>query len=621
MSARNSMGLKPQLPVELGRYTLHEEIGSGGMATVYLAHMQLAAGAHRLVALKTIHSHLAKESQFLDMFLDEAVISSQISHPNCCAVYDFGEADGVYYLAMEYLVGEPLDDYVLRVRKKQSRELVAAVPYLAARMMADASEGLHAAHTLRGSDGEPLHVVHRDVSPQNLFVTYEGAVKVVDFGCAKAMQRVTQTDVGIMKGKVAYASPEQLRGQDLDARSDVFAIGACLWELLTLRRLFGRESQIETAKAVLEAPIERADDRYPWVPEQLADIAEKCLQRDPDDRYQSARDVSRALRSFIAGSGVSFESAEVAEWMEHLFSERHREHRALIARVEATSSADSESGVVDAPDVRKPDPVAARSSSQISRRMLMLPEDESRPRSTATRGSPWPIVAVLLAGAAGGGYFLWDQQPSGLDGEELAELEPTTVDEGSEPEEIELHPTGSEMLEEPEPTAPESSAMSSRMARRSAMTSSMSSSSRSEDLALTQAAQAEETRNGEVRIETRGGWATVLENGRVLGRTPRRFELAPGTHHLTVRPYGQGDGVPVRVRSISGTLQTYTLDVGDPPSMTSMSSTASSAMSSTTTTSMAPPPTTTVAPLPTMDVLPTMESTMEGDVDWTPDWN
>ncbi|MCB9595321.1 MAG: serine/threonine protein kinase [Sandaracinaceae bacterium] len=346
--ARNSLTLGPVLPYSLGRFTLCEELGAGGMATVYLAKMRLAAGLERHVAIKTIHAHLAKQQAFVDMFLDEAKIASHISHPNVCAVYDFGDVQGLYYIAMEYLVGAPLIEVVNAVVEAGDDELLDTLPYLSARIIADAAEGLHAAHTLRGSDGNPLHVIHRDVSPQNLFVTHEGSVKVVDFGCAKALERVTQTNTGVLKGKVAYAAPEQLRGEAVDARVDVFALGVCLWECLTLRNLFRRDNAILTAQAVLNDPIPPADEGNDWVPRPLAAIAAKALERDPEKRFASAREMGRALRGFIAGSGVMFESAEVADTMEKLFAQRHAD---TLRRLDALGKVEvSQVGPVATPE-------------------------------------------------------------------------------------------------------------------------------------------------------------------------------------------------------------------------------------------------------------------------------
>jgi tRNA A-37 threonylcarbamoyl transferase component Bud32 len=315
--------LGPQLPLRLGRYTLCEELGAGGMATVYLARMELDAGVTKLVALKTIHRHLARERAFVDMFLDEAKIASRVNHPNVCTTFDFGQIGGTYVLAMEYLIGEPLVDVINRAAADATDEVLEVIPFLAARVIADAAEGLHAAHAAAGADGRPLGVVHRDVSPQNLFVTYEGSVKVVDFGCAKAFERVSQTQNGVLKGKLAYAAPEQIRNEDVDARADVWGLGVCLWETLTLSSLFHRDDgALAVAQAVVQDEIPRPEDGRPWVPEAVADIAMKCLQRNPQDRYATARELGRELRGFITDSGVTLDSAELAEWMDFLFQDR-----------------------------------------------------------------------------------------------------------------------------------------------------------------------------------------------------------------------------------------------------------------------------------------------------------
>ncbi|MGF1464588.1 MAG: protein kinase [Sandaracinaceae bacterium] len=320
-------GLGPRLPLRLGRYTLCDELGSGGMATVYLARMDLAPGMEKLVALKTIHPHLAKEQSFVDMFLDEAHIASQVSHPNVCATFDFGQVGGTSYLAMEYLIGEPLVDLINRVAADPEPELLEVLPFLAARIIADAAEGVHAAHEATSPDGRPLGIVHRDISPQNLFVTYEGAVKVVDFGCAKAVERVAHTSTGMLKGKVAYAAPEQLRSGPVDGRTDVWALGVCLWEAVALTALFHRDSTVETAMTVLQEHVPLATEGRPWVPPELAAIADRAISRDPDERYPTAREMGRDLRRYITESGVTLESAEVAEWMEYLFHDRHEKLR------------------------------------------------------------------------------------------------------------------------------------------------------------------------------------------------------------------------------------------------------------------------------------------------------
>ncbi|CAG0990252.1 partial eukaryotic-like serine/threonine-protein kinase, partial [Anaerolineae bacterium] len=405
-------GLALKLPYQLGRFTLCRELGAGGMATVYVGKMRLGEGLDRLVALKTIHSHLAKTKTFVDMFLDEAKIASQISHPNVCSVYDFGSVGGTYFLALEYLVGEPLFDFINRVVDKHDDELMRALPYLAARILADACEGLHAAHETRGPDGRRLNVVHRDVSPQNLFITYEGAVKVVDFGCAKAIERVTQTDTGIMKGKVSYAAPEQLKVGELDARADVWALGVCLWETLTLESLFSRDTAIQTAMAVLEGPIPRADETHAWVPKELADIAEKALQRDPAKRYPSAREMGRDLRQFIARSGFTLESAELAEWMGFLFEERKKARLALVARAREVDPSKVGRTIEPIEPIATPSEPAPKPATEPRGEATAAPAPTPMPARVslpdpepARSRTRWPIALAVLLALGGGLYY------------------------------------------------------------------------------------------------------------------------------------------------------------------------------------------------------------------------
>ena len=208
--AARSRGLGPNAPSKIGRYELCFELASGGMASVHLARVEGNPGFEKLVALKRIHPHLACEPEYIEMFLDEARIASRITHSNVCSVFDFGEADGEYFIAMEYLVGEPLSRVHRRVLADLDQRSSPLLPMRMARIIAQACEGLHAAHELADGDGESLHVVHRDVSAENLFVTYDGATQVVDFGIAHARQRVHHTEAGQVKGTFPYMAPEQI---------------------------------------------------------------------------------------------------------------------------------------------------------------------------------------------------------------------------------------------------------------------------------------------------------------------------------------------------------------------------------------------------------------------------
>jgi serine/threonine protein kinase len=316
-----------------GRYLLQYEIASGGMASVYLARSLGAAGFERPIAIKRIHPHLAKKPVFVDMFLDEARLNARIAHPNVCNVFDFGEADGSYFMAMEYLVGQPLSRVLGAVATRQ--ELLSSTRWhaLAARILADACQGLHAAHELLDDHGYPLHVVHRDFTPHNVFVTYDGAVKVFDFGVARAEGRLHQTETGMLKGKLAYMSPEQLARAPIDRRLDVWAAGVCLWELLTLRRLFGRRSELETVQAIASDVILEPSKVRTGVPRELDAIAMRALDRDVDRRTASARLLARELNQYISTTGITTSMSDVAELMAELFPEERARKLDVVANV------------------------------------------------------------------------------------------------------------------------------------------------------------------------------------------------------------------------------------------------------------------------------------------------
>jgi serine/threonine-protein kinase len=321
-------------PEKIGRYELCFELASGGMASVYLARAGGAPGFQKLVALKRIHAHLAREKEYVEMFLDEARIASRITHANVCSVFDFGEADGEYFIAMEYLVGEPLSRVHRRVVANADQRSTPLLPSRMARIIAQACEGLHAAHELNDADGQSLNVVHRDVSAENLFVTYDGDTQVVDFGIAHARQRVHHTEAGQVKGTFPYMAPEQMTAAVVDRRVDVWALGAVLWELLTLRRLFLRDTDVNTMYAVLSGEIRPPSEYRSDVPPKLDEIVLRALQRNPDERWQSAREMGKALRRFLAKQEDLVGPAEIAEWMAELFpnGEARKHHLMEIAR-------------------------------------------------------------------------------------------------------------------------------------------------------------------------------------------------------------------------------------------------------------------------------------------------
>jgi len=285
----------------LGRYELIGQLATGGMAEIHLARLAGEAGFEKIVVVKKLLPELVASKAFVTMFLDEAKLVARLDHPNVCEVYELGKDGAEYFIVMPYLDGLPASELRADVR-------------VAAGVIVQACAGLHYAHD--------LEIVHRDVSPSNLFVTASGVVKVLDFGVAK-VPGANATEAGTIKGKTQYMAPEQLLGQQLDRRCDVFALGVVLWELVTHRRLFARDSDYLTARAILEEPIPRADAPIveggpvktvpvESVPAELADVIERALARDRNARYADARELGRAIEAAMSSHGGIASADDIA---------------------------------------------------------------------------------------------------------------------------------------------------------------------------------------------------------------------------------------------------------------------------------------------------------------------
>src|SRR5688572_7190193 len=255
-------------PKRIGRYDIVGPLASGGMAEILLARIVGPSGFQRPVVIKRILPHLSRQKDFVDMFLDEARIVSVIRHPNVVQVTELGHENEELFLVMEYLEGESTAGLMRRLSSRAEK----LEPALAAYIVAEACAGAHAAHEQLDSTGANLGIVHRDLSPHNVFVTYGGAIKILDFGIATAADKIAKTEAGQFKGKLEYASPEQCRGAQLDRRSDIFSLGTILWELTTGFRLFKRGGAMEMLRAICEEPIPRPDTIDPEYPEELAAI-------------------------------------------------------------------------------------------------------------------------------------------------------------------------------------------------------------------------------------------------------------------------------------------------------------------------------------------------------------
>ncbi len=310
----------------LGRYELLATIGVGGMASVILARQKGPAGFEKAVVVKLIHPHMAQDTVAVNMLLDEAKVAAQLDHQNIVHTYELGEAHGTYYIVMEYLAGESLGQ-VLKQGQKQNSPMPALV---AAKIVAEAAEGLHYAHELPDFNGAPMGIVHRDVSPGNIVVQYNGAVKVVDFGIAKAQGRVTSTQDGELKGKYGYMSPEQIKNDVMDRRSDVFSLGVVLWESLARRRLFNADNVAATLMQILQGDRTPPSAYDADIPHGLDAVALRALAPDPSDRFQTVAEMKQAIDDAIWKSRIG--AAEIQAQMIELFSDRIETRKALLAR-------------------------------------------------------------------------------------------------------------------------------------------------------------------------------------------------------------------------------------------------------------------------------------------------
>jgi serine/threonine protein kinase len=303
------------LPREVGRYEIISTLGVGGMANVHLAVQRGPVSGSKLLAVKRLRAEMAADEEFLTMFADEARIALRFSHPNIVHTYEIAEEPSGLVMTMEFLYGQALSD----VFRRAGRQNIPLDEHLW--ILTQVLAGLEYAHTLPDYDGKPLNIVHRDVSPSNVIVTYAGEVKLVDFGIAKASGARAETQAGVIKGKIGYASPEQCLTRPVDGRSDVYGVGVMLWEALARRR----RSTAETALAALQArlqddepPIEEA---WPEVPPALAAMTRRALARDPDDRYASALELQRDLEEYLRKNAASASAASVAKLMATYFSE------------------------------------------------------------------------------------------------------------------------------------------------------------------------------------------------------------------------------------------------------------------------------------------------------------
>ncbi|MHB1844363.1 MAG: serine/threonine-protein kinase [Deltaproteobacteria bacterium] len=373
-----------------GRYTLLRPLAQGGMAELFLARQEGPGGFRKIAVVKRVLPHLSADPEFVRMFFDEASLVARLSHPNVVQIFDFGQAEGAHYLAMEYLAGESLASLV-RAARERGRPMPIS---LALGIAASVCDGLEYLHSFVDDDGCPRPIIHRDISPQNLFATYQGTVKILDFGVAKAEGRLAVTVAGRIKGKLAYMSPEQAAGRELDGRSDIFALGAVLHELLTGERLFQRDSQEAIFRALREEPIPKPSARRREVPPEIDAIVLRALARETQERFLRACDLRAELQAYLSGTTYVSAPQQLRDYLLELFGEER-------ARLRLTQPAEDPSGPVTEPRSVEGEPPPGTESFSDTRISTPPATNGSGPRThhlvtAALPGPLWAPAAVTL---------------------------------------------------------------------------------------------------------------------------------------------------------------------------------------------------------------------------------
>jgi len=306
------------LPV-LGKFAGYDVLGRlalGGMAEILLARHANTDGEHRFLVLKRILPHFEQDSDFVQMFLDEAKIGMQLKHPNICQFHQFGADEGSHFIVMEWINGMPLGRLIRKARKSGGVGLPIAL-----RIGIEVARALHYAHIANDEHGEPFNIIHRDVSPHNIMIAYNGAVKLLDFGIAKADHRAHKTQAGVVKGKFAYMAPEQCTAGQADHRLDIFALGVCIFETITGRSLYRRKTEAATMRAVIMDPVPSLKDQLPDVPDDLDRILQKALAKEASDRFESAAEFANELERFAKENDMLGKQREVADFVKKVFPE------------------------------------------------------------------------------------------------------------------------------------------------------------------------------------------------------------------------------------------------------------------------------------------------------------
>jgi serine/threonine protein kinase len=398
----------------IGRYALYGEIAAGGMATVHYGRMVGAVGFSRTVAIKCLHPQFAKDADFVSMFLDEARLAARIQHPNVVQTLDVVALEGELFIVMEYIRGDALARLSRAARR--SGELIP--PRVTATIISGLLHGLHAAHEASDEHGRPLGIVHRDVSPQNVLVGTDGVSRVLDFGVAKAAGRLSSTREGQLKGKFAYMAPEQVRGETIDRRCDIYAAAVILWETLTGRRMISGENEAIVLSRVLEGQRTRPTELNPNLSKAVDVVTLRGLEMDPAKRYATAREMAIALERAI---GLASQR-EVSEWVERVAGDVLAERALRIKEIESRSTVSTpQPGLVSeliatARNAEQQAEAATQfyqsgSSSQVSGVSLQDPPSQPSALHSAITAPEYPVPGEPVSSASRGNATIVTQTP------------------------------------------------------------------------------------------------------------------------------------------------------------------------------------------------------------------
>ncbi|MFZ5440776.1 MAG: serine/threonine protein kinase [Myxococcota bacterium] len=320
---------EPKKPIRFGKYTLIDRIAVGGMAEIFLARQAGLEGFEKTIVIKRIRPHLSKQPNFVKMFLNEAKLAAQLNHPNIVQIYDLGKIGESYFIAMEYIFGRDMR----RIIPKADALGIPFPMVYALKIASSVCEGLYYAHARTDLYGNALNIVHRDVTPENIFVSFDGTVKVLDFGIAKAANQIEQTRAGEIKGKLSYMSPEQCMGKQLDNRSDIFSLGVVLYEWLTGFKLFTGDSEVAILKSITEGKIYAPSYFKADIPEAVEAILMKALEKDRERRYQTAWEMQYDLDQFLSQYEFTPSNIHLSNFLKQLFNDELEEEKDRLASV------------------------------------------------------------------------------------------------------------------------------------------------------------------------------------------------------------------------------------------------------------------------------------------------